>query len=186
MRCRFSNRVSILCVLPFSSPGSRVPSVSIPFLGMIRSSPLPLASLCDLMKMPQSNLTSLWSALSASEDLSSRFLFSAEGNNALSDLVGGSALYGHCDELRGRSVVIATTSQLATTLALIDLDGVARRVILYPPDLSLEHLTYVIDSTGADAIVSDGRATDLSDSRIEHFVPCNGKITPWSGDRTPQ
>jgi len=138
------------------------------------------------MKMPQSNLASLWSALSAADNLSARFLFGAEGNRALSDLVEGSALYGHGDELRGRSVVIATTSQLAAALALIELDGVARRVILYPPDLSLEHLTYVIDSAGVDAIVSDGRAVALSDPRIEHFVPCNGKITPYSGDRSAQ
>jgi acyl-coenzyme A synthetase/AMP-(fatty) acid ligase len=138
------------------------------------------------MKMPQSNLTSLWSSLSTADNLSDRFLFGAEGNRPLSDLVEGSALYGHGDELRGRSVVIATTSQLAAALALIELDGVARRVILYPPDLSLEHLTFVIDSAGVDAIVTDGRAVALSDPRVEHFVPCNGKITPSSSDRSPQ
>ena len=138
------------------------------------------------MKTPQSNLVSLWSALSAVDNLSTQFLFGAEGNRTLSDLIDGSALYGHCDELRGRSVVIATTSQLAAALALIELDGVARRVILYPPDLSLEHLTYVIDSAGVDAIVSDGRTVALSDPRVEHFVPCNGEITPCRSDRTAQ
>lgn len=138
------------------------------------------------MKMLQNNLISLWSAISAADDLSARFLFGAEGNRALSDLTEGSALYGHVDELRGRSVVIATTSQLAAALALIELDGVARRVILYPPDLSLEHLTFVIDSAGVDAIVSDGRTVALGDPRVEHFVPCNGKITPSSSDRSAQ
>jgi hypothetical protein len=63
------------------------------------------------MKMPQNSLTSLWSSFSTVDDLSARFLLSAEGNWALSDLIDGSALFGHADELRGRSVIIATTSQ---------------------------------------------------------------------------
>jgi acyl-coenzyme A synthetase/AMP-(fatty) acid ligase len=138
------------------------------------------------MKTPQSNLTSLWSTLSTGGNLTGRFLYGAEGTTILSDLIDGSTLYGHADELRGRSVVIATTSQLAATLALIELDGVARRIILYPPDLSLEHLTYVIESAGADAIVSDGRSVALNDPRLEHFVPCNGKITPSICDRSAQ
>jgi acyl-coenzyme A synthetase/AMP-(fatty) acid ligase len=137
-------------------------------------------------RLSDNSLVSLWSALGTADNLSARLLFGAEGNVALSDLVDGSSLYGHGDELCGRSVVIATTSQLAAALALIELDGVARRVILYPPDLSLEHLTYVIDSAGVDAIVSDGRTVALSDPRVEHFVPCNGKITPSSSDRSAQ
>ena len=96
-----------------------------------------LVSLSNSMKTPHSNLASLWSALGDTDHSPARFLLSAEGNRALSDLVDGSALYGHADDLRGRSVIIATTSQLAAALALIELDGVARRVILYPPDLPL-------------------------------------------------
>src|SRR5215469_9925642 len=106
--------------------------------------------------LPNNNLISLWSALGDADDLFARFLFSAEGNRTLGDLAGGSALYGHSDDLRGRSVIIATTGQLAAALALIELDGVARRVILYPPDLPLHYLPYVIESAGVDAIVSDG------------------------------
>lgn len=136
--------------------------------------------------MPQNSLTSLWGALDASGDLSARFLFGAEGNRALSDLVKGSALYGHADELRGRSVIIATASQLAAALALIELDGVARRVILYPPDLPLHYLPYVIKSADVDAIVSDGRTVKLDNPHVECFVPCNGTITPCESDRSAQ
>jgi acyl-coenzyme A synthetase/AMP-(fatty) acid ligase len=138
------------------------------------------------MKMPQNSLTSLWSSIGTADDLSARFLLSAEGNRALSDLVDGSALYGHADELRGRSVIIATTSQFAAALALIELDGVARRVILYPPDLPLEYLPFVIESADVDAIVSDGRTVKLDNPRVECFVPCNGDITPCSCDRSAQ
>jgi len=115
----------------------------------------PSVTLSGSMKMLQNSLTSLWGALDASSDLSARFLFGAEGNRTLSNLVEGSALYGHADDLRGRSVIIATTSQLAAALALIELDGVARRVILYPPDLPLHYLPYVIKSADVDAIVPE-------------------------------
>jgi acyl-coenzyme A synthetase/AMP-(fatty) acid ligase len=136
--------------------------------------------------MLQNNLASLWSALGDAEDLSSLFLFSVEGNRSLGELADGSALYGHADDLRGRSVVIATTSQLAAALALIELDGVARRVILYPPDLPLGYLPYVIESADVDAIVSDGRTAELANPKIEQFVPCNGEITPSICYRDPQ
>jgi len=136
--------------------------------------------------MPQNSPASLWSGVSASDDLSARFIFTPEANIALSDLIDGSALYGHGDELRGRSVLIATTSQLAAALALIELDGVARRLILYPPDLPLGYLPFVIESADVDAIVSDGRTVELGNPRVERFIPCNGEITPGSSDRTPQ
>jgi acyl-coenzyme A synthetase/AMP-(fatty) acid ligase len=150
-----------------------------------------MVSLSVSMRTPQSNLRnnnliSLWSALGAEEDLFTRFLFSAEATSTLGDLTEGSALYGHCDDLRGRSVIIATTSQLAAALALVELDGVARRIILYPPDLPLEYLSYVIESADVDAIVSDGRTVQLDNPRIQYFVPCDGKITPGSTDRTAQ
>jgi non-ribosomal peptide synthetase component F len=136
--------------------------------------------------MLQNNLPSLWGALSAADNLSARHLFSAEMNLALSELTEGSSLYGHGDELRGRSVLIATTSQLAASLALIELDGVARRVVLYPPDLPLGYLPFVIETADVDAIVSDGRTVELGNPRVERFVPCNGEITPGSSDRSPE
>lgn len=136
--------------------------------------------------MPQSNLTSLWNRLSAADNLSAHFLFSAQANLALSDLKAGSALYGHGEELRGRSVLIATASQLAAALALIELDGVARRVVLYPPDLPLGYLPFVIESAEVDAIVSDGKTVELGNPRVERFVPCNGEMTPGCSDRSAQ
>ena len=136
--------------------------------------------------MPQSSLTSLWSALSSEGNLSGHYLLSDQASLALSELTEGSALYGHGDELRGRSVLIATTSQLAASLALIELDGVARRVALYPPDLPLGYLPFVIETAEVDAIVSDGKTVELGNPRLERFVPCNGEITPCSSDRTAQ
>ena len=41
-----------------------------------------------------------------------------------------------CEALRGRSVLLALREQLSTAIALLELDGVARRLVLCTPDLS--------------------------------------------------
>jgi acyl-coenzyme A synthetase/AMP-(fatty) acid ligase len=76
----------------------------------------------------------------------------------LADLAAGSCLGGHLAELSGRSVLIAVPDQLRTGIALIELDGVARRMLLCPPDLNLEHIPLLIDDAGIDAIVCDDPA----------------------------
>ena len=79
------------------------------------------------------------------------------------NLLEGSVLHGRGDELQGRSVLIAVQSQLATVSALIELDGIARRIVLCTPDLPLEHLPYVIDTAEVDGIVTDQAMTQLGD-----------------------
>ena len=138
------------------------------------------------MKTPQNNWTSLWNALSTAGDLSGRFVAGTEARIALSDLVAGSALYGRGDELCGRSVLVTTTNQFTTASALIELDGVARRIVLCPPDLPLEHLPYVIDAAKVDAIVSDRATFGLGGPRHLIFCPCSREIAPGNYDRTVQ
>jgi acyl-coenzyme A synthetase/AMP-(fatty) acid ligase len=58
-------------------------------------------------------------------------------------------------ELRGRSVLVLTASQIGAAQALIELDGRARRLVLCPPDLAAEHLPYVIAEAGVEAVVTD-------------------------------
>jgi len=136
--------------------------------------------------MPRNNWTSLWNALSATGDLSGRSVFGAEANIALSDLVAGSALYSRGDELCGRSVLVTTTSQLTTASALIELDGIARRIVLCPPDLPVEHLPFVINTAGVDAIVSDRATLELDIRRPVYFSPCSRNIAPRTYDRSAQ
>ena len=128
------------------------------------------------MKMPQNDWTSLRHVLSAAGDLSDRFLFGAEGPIALSDLAAGSALYGRSNELDGRSVLIMTAYQTTTASALIELDGIARRIVLCPPDVPPEHLPYVIESANVDAIVSDQNTLELCVPRHLVFCPCSREI----------
>ena len=93
--------------------------------------------------MPQNNAVSLWNAVSAAGNSSACVLFGAEANRTLSDLTEGLAAMATS---RGRTMLSATTSQRAAALALIEFDGVARRIILYPPDLPLGNLPHNIET----------------------------------------
>jgi acyl-coenzyme A synthetase/AMP-(fatty) acid ligase len=126
--------------------------------------------------MPASERSSLWSSLSASGRLAERSLRSVAASVALDELVRGSMLGGGHEKLRGRSILIATKDQLASALALIELDGIAQRLVLCPPDLAREHLPFVITTAGVDAFVSDRDATEIGASHVESFVRCDGKI----------
>ena len=83
--------------------------------------------------MLQRNWVSLSGALRAGGP--DRYLWGADASVCLNELVGGSSLNGRLEELRGRSVFLATKDQLTAALALIELDGIARRLVLCPPDL---------------------------------------------------
>jgi len=73
----------------------------------------------------------------------------------LADFTGASSLGGRLEELRGRSVVLLLEEQLTAALAMIELDGVARRLVLCPPDLAPQHVPQVLRGAEADAVVRD-------------------------------
>ena len=58
--------------------------------------------------------------------------------------------------LAGRSVLVAMGAQLAAGTALIELDGLARRIVLAPPDLKPSDLPSVMAGAGIDAVLCDG------------------------------
>ena len=111
--------------------------------------------------------------LSAEKSFSGCSLIGREASVSLRDLAWGSSLAGRLEELRGRSVLVATRDQLTAGLALIELDGIARRLILCPADLPRDLLPSVIATAEVDAIVSDevDRATDFPG--LECFVSCS-------------
>ena len=83
---------------------------------------------------------------------------------ALATLAGASIFGSALESLRGRSVLIATRDQLPTALALVELDGVARRMVLCTPDLNAEQLAGVAATAEADAIVVDTGLTPMAGS----------------------
>ena len=84
-----------------------------------------------------------------------RFLWDRRASVRVTDLLLGTALGGRRAALAGRSVIIATSSQLTAALALIELDGAARRLTILPPDTSAEHVSELIVRAEADAVVTD-------------------------------
>jgi acyl-coenzyme A synthetase/AMP-(fatty) acid ligase len=111
------------------------------------------------MNMPRNSPASLSKALSAAGETG--FLFGEEAALSWNDLMAGTVLGPHGNEFDGRSILVATKSQINAAATLVELDGVARRVILYPPDLSLDHLGFVADWAGVEVIVSDRLSSAL-------------------------
>ena len=107
--------------------------------------------------------------LADAPDAGNRYLCGATGSVCLGDLVHGTTLGGRASELAGRSVLIATREQYAAALALIELDGVARRLIVCTPDISPEHLAAVVATADVDAIVSDRdlHTTEVGSQKLE-------------------
>jgi acyl-coenzyme A synthetase/AMP-(fatty) acid ligase len=136
--------------------------------------------------MPSSKRTSLWDFLSAVEGVSDRVLQGAEASVALGDLVRGSSLGGRLEELRGRAVLVATADQLTAALALIELDGVVRRLVLCPPDLPLEHVPFIIATAAVDAIVSDRTAPETGMPTPGPWVICSLEFTATDFERAAQ
>jgi acyl-coenzyme A synthetase/AMP-(fatty) acid ligase len=111
-------------------------------------------------------------------DGAGRFLWDAQACVALSDLRLGTGFGGRLPELAGRSVLLTPQDQLAAAVAMIELDGVARRMIICPPDLSAEHLPEVIGRAGVEAIVSDYERSDPCSLGVPLHVRVNAVITP--------
>ena len=136
--------------------------------------------------MTQNCPISLWNAVIASVGGSDSIVGSAEVHVASGDLVRGSILNGRGEELRGRSVVIMTAGQLSTALAMFELDGIARRIVIYPYELTLDYLSFVIGATNADAIVSDRSALPGGSASVRHYTPGPHTIIPRNYDRNSQ
>jgi acyl-CoA synthetase (AMP-forming)/AMP-acid ligase II len=105
-----------------------------------------------------------------------RFLWGATASVCLDDLAGGTSLGGRLAELADRSVLIATRDQVTAALALIELDGIARRMIICTPDLAAEHLPALVSTAGIDAIVSDDDLPGLETLDVSLRVRCAPEI----------
>jgi len=134
------------------------------------------------MKLPQGEYRSLWSLTIAAGWLSERRLWGVDASVVLGDLIRGSSLNGPIEELRGRSVLLATRHQLTSALALIELDGVARRLVLWPPDLPSEHVPAVIAAADVDAVVSDRALPEGVMPGVASIFTCSPNIAPTDAE----
>jgi acyl-CoA synthetase (AMP-forming)/AMP-acid ligase II len=105
-----------------------------------------------------------------------RFFWDRTAQACVNHLERGTSLGGRLAELAGRSVVVATSSQLTTALALIELDGVARRLTILPPDTATDHLGALIAGAEADAAVIDDGTASCGALNLPIRVTCAAAI----------
>src|ERR1700722_7817886 len=88
-------------------------------------------------------------------ELKGRTISDARQVVSLTDILGETCLADRLGELSRRSVLLAVSDQLISALAMTEIDGVARRMLLCPPDLNADHIETLIDDAGIDAVVTD-------------------------------
>ncbi|WFU38824.1 class I adenylate-forming enzyme family protein [Bradyrhizobium sp. CB82] len=88
-------------------------------------------------------------------ELKGRTISDARHSISLTDIHRYSCLTGESRELSGRSVLLATSRQLLSALAMIELDGVVRCMLLCPPDLDPDRIQALLAGAEIDAIVTD-------------------------------
>jgi len=128
--------------------------------------------------------SSLWQSLSRADLDGRRALWSGDTEISLSALTIGSTLGGRLQELRGRSVLVSTRDQVAAAIALIEIDGIARRLVLCPPDLDPAHLPYAVATAEIDAVVTDRPLDNMTGLGVECVVPCQPAIQHTPVHRT--
>ncbi len=124
----------------------------------------------------QSDGLSLWEVVSGGLDQSDPILWGVDAQVALRDLIRGSSLDTPAEALLGRSVLIKTEDQLTAALALIELDGTARRLVLCPPDLAADHVLAVAAEAAVEAVVTDRPGADNATPAIEPRIVCRPEI----------
>src|SRR5579862_9223475 len=129
------------------------------------------------MKMVRSNAPSL-KGRTADVVAPERCFWDRDARLCINRLARGTGLGGRLAELAGRSVVVATSSQLTSALALIELDGVARRLTILPPDTAADHLAALIACAEADAVVIDADTPDHAALDLPVRVVCAPAIVP--------
>jgi acyl-CoA synthetase (AMP-forming)/AMP-acid ligase II len=88
-------------------------------------------------------------------ELKGRTISDARQVVSLTNTLEQTCLIGRSGELSGRSVLLAVADQLISASAMAEIDGVARRMLLCPPDLNADHAQALIEDADIDAVVTD-------------------------------
>jgi acyl-CoA synthetase (AMP-forming)/AMP-acid ligase II len=137
--------------------------------------------------MPSSDAASLIDFIGR-DDRSPRDIAAADQSFHLADLFGATSLNGRRDQLIDRRVLFVAGGQLQTAAALIELDGLARRIALCPPDLDWMTLRAVARIAEADAVVYDPGAPPPNLDEFAVAAPCQVPLQaapPRRAERRP-
>jgi acyl-coenzyme A synthetase/AMP-(fatty) acid ligase len=87
----------------------------------------------------------------------------ARARVALNAILSGTCLDRDLDEFAGRSILLATSDQLTTALALIELDGIASRLILCTNDVDQGYLGDIASTAAVDLVIYAGDPARFAD-----------------------
>jgi acyl-CoA synthetase (AMP-forming)/AMP-acid ligase II len=122
-------------------------------------------------------------------ELKDRTISDARQSVSLTNILEQSCLVGRSDQLSGRSVLLAVDDQLISAIAMTEINGLARRMLLCPPDLNPEHVQSLIEDAEIDAVVTE-QPVRWTDSGIYLVMaarspvwtpkkPKTGRATEW-------
>ena len=136
--------------------------------------------------MPRNNPTSLCDSIITAGNLSAQGVVGPEARASWGELVEGLVLNRRFEELTGRCVVLTTIDQFLAAAVLVQLDGLVRRIVLCPPNLSPENVAFVAECAGADAFITDQPALQPGDSRVQWVAFNERRAPPADIDLSPQ
>lgn len=93
------------------------------------------------------------------------------------------SLDGRRDDLAGRSVLLAVGSQMAAARALIELDGIAARIVILPPDFSADQRLAAAQQAGVTAIIHDDQSPEFGDGLVRARLADLHPAEPYRGAR---
>jgi acyl-coenzyme A synthetase/AMP-(fatty) acid ligase len=116
-------------------------------------------------------------------DLKGRTISDARRVVSLTNILEETCLVGRPGQLAGRSVLLAVSDQLISAVAMTEIDGVARRMLLCPPDLNADHINALIEDAQIDAVVTDQPAR-WTDAEVYLVVAARAPERPAAKAKT--
>jgi acyl-coenzyme A synthetase/AMP-(fatty) acid ligase len=109
--------------------------------------------------MPESGNLKAWIDASG---VAGRTIATREATLNLDDFASTTRLGVDPRHLAGRSIILLTADALSAVAALIELDGLARRIVLCPPDFDIATISAIVRDAEAGAILHDGLMASCS------------------------
>ena len=103
--------------------------------------------------MPRHNHHTLSELAGNFGDPRHRFIADAVSCVSLDTILGNLPEGERPAAFRGRSVLLRTNDQITSVLWLIALDGIARRIVIWPPGLDTAHMPHVISTAEIDLVI---------------------------------
>jgi acyl-coenzyme A synthetase/AMP-(fatty) acid ligase len=131
----------------------------------------------------------LWGSMTGSAAPPTGFLHGLGADVPLARFARASYLGSDLEELRGRVVILAMRDQLAAALSMIELDGVAQRMVLCPQGLSAESISAVAHDAGAEVWVGDTPAPESTGIMVNiclstELQPVRGELERRASEAT--